>query len=63
MDNCNDCFNNENCRVADCNSVCNLNYCEDEDSCETHAIVDLYKTVFNKYKDHHNSNQNQDFKK
>ena len=23
--NCNDCFQDENCRIADCGSVCNLN--------------------------------------
>ena len=63
-DNCNDCFNNENCRVTDCNSVCNLEYCENgEDTCEAHAIVDLYKTVFNKYKAHHNSIENPEIQK
>lgn len=62
--NCNDCFGNNNCRIADCKNVCNLNLCEnDEDSCEVVAIVDLYKSVFNKYKQHHNSLDNTDLQR
>ena len=60
--NCNKCFSNNNCRTSDCKSVCNLNLCEGKDDidCEANAIVDLYKSLFNKYKDHHNSLDNND---
>ena len=53
--NCNNCFGNSGCRTADCKNVCNLDLCEGADTCKAVAIVDLYKSVFNKYKEYHNS--------
>jgi hypothetical protein len=60
---CNECLDNENdCRVHDCRNVCNFNLCDDEENpnenCEHQKIIDVYKSIFKKYKAFHNSSDN-----
>ena len=58
---CNTCFESENCSLNECESVCNLDICGDDEGCderESRDIVDLYRSLFIRIKNYINQNDN-----
>lgn len=58
---CNSCFESENCSLNECESVCNLDICGDDEDCderESRDVVELYRSLFRRIKNFINQNDN-----
>ena len=61
---CSECFDNSNCSTQNCESVCGLQCSSEsmgttpvgmESGCELYRIVDLYRDIFNRYRNFQNT--------